>query len=112
MAAKKWEIAAAVASHLVRVEPENCDWWINLAYAKRRCEGIECAEAILLRARRLHHDNAMIEFNLACYASVTGRFEEAKTLLKRAIELDKHFQKLAIDDEDLQPLWDWIVDLP
>jgi hypothetical protein len=28
-----------------------------------------------VRARELHHDNAMIEFNLACYASVTGRFE-------------------------------------
>ena len=54
----------------------------------------------------------MIEFSLACYASAAGRFEEAKARLRRAIELDKQFQKLAIDDEDLQPLWDWIVDLP
>jgi Flp pilus assembly protein TadD len=83
-----------------------------LPYAKRRCEGIESAEAILLRARQLHHDNAMIEFNLACYASVTGRLEEAKARLRRAIELDTQFQRLAIDDEDLLPLWDWIVDLP
>ena len=112
MAAKKWDMAAAVASHLVKVEPKNSSWWINLAYAKRRCEGIKSAEAILRRARELHHDNAMIEFNLACYASVAGRFEEAKVRLRRAIELDKQFQKLAIDDEDLQPLWDWIVDLP
>jgi Flp pilus assembly protein TadD len=111
-AAKKWEIAAAVASHLVKVEPENSGWWINLAYATRRCEGIEKTEAILLRARELHHDNAIIEFNLACYASVACRFEEAKERLKRAVELDKQFQKLAIDDEDLRPLWDWIVDLP
>jgi hypothetical protein len=29
-----------------------------------------------------------------------------------AVELDKQFQKLAIDDEDLRHLWDWIVDLP
>ena len=111
MAAKKWDMAAAVASHLVKVEPENSGWWINLAYAKRRCEGIESAEAILLRARELHHDNAMIEFNLACYASVAGRFEEAKERLKRAVERDKQFQKLAIDDQDLRPLWDWIADL-
>ena len=68
--AKKWDMAAAVANHLVKVEPETSGWWINLAYAKRRCEGIESAEAILLRARELHHDNAVIEFNLACYASV------------------------------------------
>jgi Flp pilus assembly protein TadD len=112
MVARKWDMAAAVASHLVKVEPEIFGWWINLAYAKRRCEGIESAEAILLRARELHHDNAMIAFNLACYASVAGRMEEAKARLKRAIELDKQFQKLAIDDEDMQPLWDWIADLP
>jgi hypothetical protein len=62
---------------IVKTEPETFGWWINLAYAKRRCEGIESAEAILLRARELHHDNAMIEFNLACYASVACRFEEA-----------------------------------
>jgi hypothetical protein len=27
MAAKKWDMAAAVASHLVKVEPENEVWW-------------------------------------------------------------------------------------
>ena len=31
IAAKKWDMAAAVASHLVKVEPENEAWWINLA---------------------------------------------------------------------------------
>jgi Flp pilus assembly protein TadD len=74
-------MAAVVANHLVKVEPENSGWWINLAYATRRCEGIESAEAILLRGRELQHDNAMIEFNLACYASVADRFEEAKARL-------------------------------
>ena len=33
-AAKKWDMAAAVASHLVKVEPENAGWWINLAFNK------------------------------------------------------------------------------
>ena len=41
IAAKKWDMAAAVASHLVKVEPENEAWWINLAYSVRRSEGIE-----------------------------------------------------------------------
>ena len=36
MAAKKWDMAASVASHLVKVEPEETGWWINLAYATRR----------------------------------------------------------------------------
>jgi Flp pilus assembly protein TadD len=110
-AAKKWEMAAAVATHLVHVEPENSGWWIDLAYATRRYKDVESAEAILVRASELHPDNALIEFNLACYASDAGRFEEAKARLKRAIELDTQLRKLAIDDEDLRPLWDWIADL-
>ena len=51
----------------------------------------------------------MIAFNLACYASVTGRMEEAKERLRRAIQLDKDVRGLALDDEDLKPLWDWIA---
>ncbi len=77
MAAKKWDMAAALASHLVKVEPENEGWWIGLAYSIRRSEGVEKAEAILLRAQAIHPKVAMIAFNLACYASVTGRMEEA-----------------------------------
>ena len=108
MAAKKWDMAAAVASHLVKVDPENEAWWINLAYSVRRSEGIEQAEAILLRAQAIHPKIAIIAFNLACYASVTGRMEEAKQRLRLAIDLDKDVRRLAIDDEDLRPLWDWI----
>ena len=33
MATTKWELAAAVARHLVKVEPQNAARWINLAYA-------------------------------------------------------------------------------
>jgi len=104
-------MASAVASHLVKVEPEEAGWWISLAYATRRCESIEKAETILLRASELHSDNALIEFNLACYASVTGRLEDAKTRLRHAIELDKEIRRVALDDEDLRPLWDWITRL-
>jgi predicted Zn-dependent protease len=49
--AKKWDMAAAVASHLGKVEPENEAWWLNRAYSVRRSEGMEQAEAILLRAQ-------------------------------------------------------------
>ena len=54
MAAKKWDMAAVVASHLVKVDPETAGWWISLAYAVRRNESIEKAEAVLLRARVIH----------------------------------------------------------
>ena len=108
MAAKKWDMAAAVASHLVKVEPENAGWGISLAYALRRTESVEKAEAVLLRAQAMHPKVALIAFNLACYASVTGRMEEAKERLRHAIELDSGIRGLALDEKDLHPLWDWI----
>jgi hypothetical protein len=37
--------------------------------------------------------------------------EEAKERLRDAIALDKDIRRLAIDDEDLKPLWDWIRSL-
>jgi hypothetical protein len=37
--------------------------------------------------------------------------EDAKERLRIAIELDKEVRILALDDEDLKPLWDWITGL-
>jgi Flp pilus assembly protein TadD len=105
---KRWDMAAAVARHLVKVDPENPGAWINLAYSVRRAENIEQAEAVLLKARALHPKDASIAFNLSCYASVIGRMEEAKVRLRQAIDLDKDIRLVALDDEDLRPLWDWI----
>jgi tetratricopeptide (TPR) repeat protein len=89
MAIRKWDMAAGIARHLVEVEPERAAWWINLAYSIRRSETIEKAEAILLEALEIHPRNVVILVNLASYASVTGRTEEAKARLRRAIDLDK-----------------------
>ena len=90
----------------MKVYPKAAGWWISLAYALRRTESIEKAEAILLRAQAIHPEVAMIAFTLACYASVEGRMEEAKERLRRVINLDKDFRKLALDNEDLKPLCD------
>jgi hypothetical protein len=59
-------------------------------------------ETIRLRAQAIHPKVAMIAFNLACYASVTGRMEEAKVRLRQAVDLDNDIRRLALD-EDLRP---------
>lgn len=111
LAERKWRKAAAVAGELVKAMPENATWWIQMAYAVRRSETIEKAEAILLQAHEIHPRNVIILLNLASYASVTGRTEEAKVRLRRAIGLNRGAQRLALDVEDLRPLWDWISGL-
>ena len=110
MATQNWNLVAEVAGHLVDIEPENAAWWINLAYATRRAENIDQAQTLLLQARKLHPDNAIIAFNLSCYACVTGNIEQAKTHLKHAMTLDSNIRGLALRDEDLQTLRSWIID--
>ena len=94
-----------------RLIQKTAGWWISFAYAVRRTESVEKAKAILLRAQAVHPKVAMIAFNLACYASVMGRIEEAKERLRHAIDLDKDIRGLALDDDDLKPLWDRIAGL-
>ena len=60
-----------------------------MAYAIRRCDTIDKAEAILLRAQEIHPKNVIILLNIASYASLTGRVEEAKFRLRHAIDLNK-----------------------
>ena len=112
MATQKWSLVAEVARHLVDLEPENAAWWINLAYATRRAENIDKAQALLLQAQKLHPNNGLIAFNLSCYACVTGQIEQAKTHLKHAIALDSRMRELALGDQDLQTLWSWLIDAP
>jgi tetratricopeptide (TPR) repeat protein len=102
---KKWYPAAAVAGHLVKANPQNPGTWINLADLVRRAENVEQAETVLLKARDWHPKNALIAFNLACYASVMGRIEEAKVRLRHAIDLDTAIVRLALDDKDLRRLF-------
>ena len=67
------------------------------------------AEALLLPALEHFPTESTIPYNLACYACVLGRVEEARRLLERAIEVsgdggDK-VKLAALDDPDLQRLW-------
>lgn len=48
----------------------------------------------------------MIHFNLACYQCQLGDLDGARQRLHRAIELCSDLRLLALEDEDLKPLWD------
>lgn len=104
MAAKEWACGAELSSKMVEREPDRAGWWINYAYCTRRALSLEEAEQILLDARERHPKEAMISYNLACYASVAGRLDEARERLDRAIALDPGIEVMARDDEDLAPL--------
>lgn len=110
-AMQKWDLCAAVAGHLTKVEPKQRLWWSIWAYATRRSESVEAAEQILIQALTRFPEEAILFYNLACYTSVMGRIREAKSLLAEAISLDHSYRLKALDDEDLRPLWEEIASL-
>lgn len=101
-------MAAAAARRMVEIDPGQPQWWVSLAYATRRHESVEKAEEILLEARKLHPKEAIIYYNLACYACVTGRLEQARERLNTAIGMDESIRDLARNDVDLKPMRDFL----
>ena len=108
---KKWELMQEVAKRLAEFQPNDIQWTISLAYATRRAESIEAAKEILMQALQRHPDEAMVHFNLGCYASQLGDLTLAKAHLKRAFVIEPKCRLMALDDPDLKPLWAQIGNL-
>lgn len=101
----KWEEMRALTEGLARRSPESSQWWISWAYAVRRAESVAAAREILIKARKVHPKEAIIAYNLACYASVDGDLDGARKLLDEAIGLDPVCEQMAVKDDDLKPLF-------
>ena len=103
---ESWELAREVAAFLREAAPDNSQYVIWEGYATRRASGLEAARAVLLGAREAHPNEPIVFFNLACYNSQLGNLEEAKEHLARAIAIDGNDRKTALDDPDLEPVWE------
>lgn len=102
---KDWPVASGLADRLRSDFPAEPGYWIQLAYAKRRTEGIEVARLILIDAETRFPRIATIPFNLACYDCQLGHHADARSHLRRAFALDSNYRVSALEDEDLKPLW-------
>ena len=58
-------------------------------------------------------DSATMRYNLACYECQLGRQKEAKRWLAEAFGVGgtREMKLIALDDEDLRPLWEHIGEL-
>ena len=101
----KWESARVLAESLAKRSPENSYWWILWAFSLRREKSVEAARAVLLDAASIHPYEALIPYNLACYACVLGQIEAAGKLLQVAFAMDVMLKRVALDDLDLDPIF-------
>ncbi len=108
---KNWQEAAAICLPMVEQEPSDAGWWIQAGYSQRRARSIAEAEAILRRGLGHHPQHGLILYNLACYACVQDRPDEARELMAQAIAVDAE-QALAManKDPDLAAIRPWILE--
>ena len=105
-AMRRWEEMRKMAQEIVGRRPEMADGWVALAFATRRAKSIPAAREILLEAARRFPEEAVIAFNLGCYACQSGDLESAEVYVRQAIEQNADFREMARTDEDLRALQD------
>jgi len=99
---EKWDSMQSFAYGLRMEFPQESEWWVADAYATRRCLSIEKAREILVEALDYHYDDAIIHYNLACYACQLGSLSECLDFLKEAVNRNDRYKALALEDEDLK----------
>src|SRR6185503_14687913 len=105
-AGRRWEAALEVAERLVKLAPERSSGWIHCAYAVRRAAGggLQKAWEVLRPAFEKFPKEAVIPYNLACYAAQFGRLDEAWEWLHKSMEAEGNVQTIqqrALADTDL-----------
>ena len=112
---QNWEAALVVAQLEIRTQPENSSGWLHHAFALRRASrgGLIMAWGALLPAAQKFPQEPVIAFNLACYACQLKQLDQAREWLGRAVQAGgrDEIRKLALADDDLQPLWPEIKSL-
>jgi predicted Zn-dependent protease len=104
MAGKKWEQAVTIGKSLCDSQPEDEEAFIQTAYCLHELRQTKEAKEILLSGPKSIQDNPLFHYNLGCYEAQLGQFEAAKTAVKKAIQIDRVYRRLAMEDPDLEPI--------
>jgi len=108
--ARHWDDAVEIAGALVRLVPHSPIGWIHRSYALHILKATQDARDLLLPAVDKFPNDAEIRYNLACYECQLGNLPEAKRWLAESFALDdaKEAKLEALNDPDLEPLWQHI----
>ena len=101
---EKWQMGAEIARGAVRRYPEHGSFYLLGAYHIRRADSLSAAFEFL-RSGEEHLDAlAGYWFKMACYHCQLGQLDETRECVRKAVELDRKYQMMVLEDEDLRPL--------
>lgn len=102
----RWIACVEIGSTLVMKAPDRSDSWIHYSFALHCLNRSQEALDILLLAAQQFSDVWQVPYNLACFCSALGRFDDARDWFNKALSIDeKSARRAYLADPDLQ-LWD------
>ncbi len=106
----KWVSAGQVARAICTVAPDNVFGWACLAYAAHKLKHTSEARNVLLSVVDEFPGEYSLRYDLACYTCQLGNLGEAWYWLQKALKLphDEKLERIALEDPNLQPLWQLI----
>jgi predicted Zn-dependent protease len=104
-ALKNWEAAEEVARALIKREPENIMHIVALAEVMGHREGPVAAAAVYEFAVDRWPDFALLRVSLAVELIKAGQVEDAKRVLKVAIQKEPQLRAVILDHPGLEEVW-------
>jgi tetratricopeptide (TPR) repeat protein len=105
--AENWVACVDIAAAIIKLVPEQSSGWVRRSFALHVLKHTKEAYENLLCVAEKFPTVWTIPYNLACYCSQLGRFNEARDWFKKAMRIDENtVREAGIDDPDLLPLWD------
>jgi tetratricopeptide (TPR) repeat protein len=103
---RKWNEGLTTAQRLRQALPAHPAGWLQAAFCfhelGRTREALECLNDGPSSLRR----EALFHYNCACYLATLGQADDALASLKRALQIDPEYKKIAKSDPDLATLRD------
>lgn len=103
--AKAHVSAEGVARGLTRMLPKKFEPWWQLSYSLHEMGRTQEAYDSLVSVQDRFPGEWLLHYNLACYLTRLGRLDKARPSLKLALSLNPKQRTAALEDPDLEPLW-------
>lgn len=104
MQAERYQEALAIGQELCRLAPDRALAFIHLAYCFHELGNTKAARELLLSGPPALKAEATYHYNLACYETVLGNYDDARAHLGVSFAMDKKLRDYAHTDPDLAPL--------
>ena len=103
---RRWPDALQLSERFSAVNPDQPYGYVHAAFCLHEMGRTLEAKQTLLQGPAALLEEPVYYYNLACYETVLGNVEQAKTYLRASFRLNKSFREMAKKDPDLDPIRD------